>query len=146
MLEKEDESQRCERRVQALAERNEKRKARFLDARNRTIGIDKDSLDQQVEEKRRQQILIQEEKQREAEWNSLLILQLTDAECKAQEIQERKANEVKATLLQQQSVEKNNAIKRGGPIDVNLCGPSSLQRFTVKMKNLPNGRKFNKNR
>jgi len=141
MLGKEDENQLCERRVQALAERNEKRKARFLDARHRTIGIDKDSLDQQVEEKRRQHILIQEEKQREAEWNSLLILQLTDAERKAQEIQERKSNEVKATLLQQQSEEKNNAIKRGGPIDVNLCGPSSLQRFSGEDEELAQRKK-----
>lgn len=141
MLEKEEESQRYERRVQALAERNEQRKARFLDARNRMIGIDKDALNQQVEEKRRKQILIQEEKQREAEWNSILIFQLTDAAHKAQEIHERKADEVKATLLQQLSVEKNNAIQRGDPINVNLCGPSSLQRFTGEDEELAQRKK-----
>jgi hypothetical protein len=130
MLAQEDEIQRDQRRVQALAERNEKRTARFLDARNRTIGIDKASLDKQVEEKFQQQILAKKQKQCEVEANSLLVLHLTNAARKAQEIQQRKTNEVNATLLQQLNVEKNNAIQRGEPVDVDCCGPSSMQLFT----------------
>lgn len=130
MLAQEDEIQRDQRRVQALAERNEKRTARFLDARNRTVGIDKASLDKQVEEKFQQQILAKKQKQCEAEANSLLVLHLTNAARKAQEIQQRKTNEVNATLRQQLNVEKNNAIQRGGPVDVDCCGPSSMQLFT----------------
>ena len=40
-------------RLNALRQRDQERLKRFMDAKNRSIGIDKDYLDKQVEEKRR---------------------------------------------------------------------------------------------
>ena len=40
-------------RLDALRQRDQERLKRFMDAKNRSIGIDKDYLDKQVEEKRR---------------------------------------------------------------------------------------------
>ena len=39
--------------MDALRQRDQERLKRFMDAKNRSIGIDKDYLDKQVEEKRR---------------------------------------------------------------------------------------------
>ena len=43
----------------------EKRRVRFLNEKERTIGIDKDYLDQQVKEKNEQQLREKEEEARE---------------------------------------------------------------------------------
>ena len=40
-------------RLDALRQRDQERLKRFMDAKNPSIGIDKDYLDKQVEEKRR---------------------------------------------------------------------------------------------
>jgi len=119
-----------QQRVQSLAEQNLKRTACFLDARNRTIGIDKASLDKQIEEKRQQQALEKKQEQIEANANQALVQYLDYAARKTKEAQQFQIDQVNATLHQQLSAPKNNAMLRGDPIDVNHCGTAWLQRFS----------------
>ena len=48
--------------MNALRERDEDRAKRFMDAKNRSIGVDKSYLDKQIEEKRLLEIAQREEK------------------------------------------------------------------------------------
>jgi hypothetical protein len=54
-------------RLDALRMRNEDRVKRFMNAKNRSIGIDKTSLDKQIEEKRSLELAQWEEKLVEGE-------------------------------------------------------------------------------
>ena len=126
----EPELQKDRRRIQALAEQNAKRTSRFLDARNRTIGIDKSSLDKQVEEKFQLKLLEKKHEQCEANSNEALVRYLENVERKAQETRQRINDEVKSTLWEQLSAPKNNAIRMGDPVNIDECRSSSLQRFS----------------
>ena len=57
-------------RLNALRERDEDRTKRFMNAKNRSIGIDKKYLDKQIEEKRLLELAHQEEKLAEGEDDS----------------------------------------------------------------------------
>ena len=56
---------REEARDRSMRNEREKRRVRFLNEKERTIGIDKDYLDQQVKEKNEQQLREKEEEARE---------------------------------------------------------------------------------
>jgi hypothetical protein len=56
------------KRLEALRQRDQDRAKRFIDAKNRSIGIDKSYLDLQVEEKRLKELAEREEKLREGEF------------------------------------------------------------------------------
>lgn len=54
-------------RLEALRQREEDRAKRFMNAKRRSIGVDKDALDRQVEEKRLREIAAGQEKLRDGE-------------------------------------------------------------------------------
>ena len=54
---------------------------------------------------------------------------LDERELSKQESQREKLAEIQATLEEQVKQPKNNAIDKGGPLDLENCGPSSIQRF-----------------
>jgi hypothetical protein len=60
-----------QKRLEALRQRDQDRARRFVDAKNRSIGIDKTYLDKQVEEKRLKEIEEKEEKLREGKFQKL---------------------------------------------------------------------------
>lgn len=55
----------------AIRQRFEDRTKRFLDAKQRTIGVDKEYLDKQVEEKRNELKMKQQEEEYDGEYNCL---------------------------------------------------------------------------
>ena len=67
VLLQDDLASREQKRLESLRQRDQDRAKRFLDAKSRSIGIDKEYLDRQVEEKRRKEIEEKEEKAREGE-------------------------------------------------------------------------------
>lgn len=63
-----EESLESERaRLEALRQRDQDRARRFLDSKTRSIGIDKNYLDKQLEEKRKLELAEKEEKVVEGE-------------------------------------------------------------------------------
>lgn len=54
-------------RLEALRQRDQDRARRFLDSKTRSIGIDKNYLDKQLEEKRKLELAEKEEKVVEGE-------------------------------------------------------------------------------
>jgi predicted RecB family nuclease len=58
------------KRLEALRQRDQDRARRFVDAKNRSIGIDKSYLDKQVEEKRLREVEEKEEKLKEGTFRS----------------------------------------------------------------------------
>ena len=71
VLLQDDLASREQKRLESLRQRDQDRAKRFLDAKSRSIGIDKEYLDRQVEEKRIREIEEKEEKAREGEFESL---------------------------------------------------------------------------
>ena len=67
VLLQDDLASREQKRLESLRQRDQDRAKRFLDAKSRSIGIDKEYLDRQVEEKRMKEIEEKEEKAREGE-------------------------------------------------------------------------------
>lgn len=54
---------------------------------------------------------------------------LDERETAQREEKQKELEEVYATLKQQVHQPKNNAIDKGEPLDLENCGPSSIQRF-----------------
>ncbi len=54
---------------------------------------------------------------------------LEEKELAKQEVKRRELEDVQATLQHQVKQPKNNAIAKGTPLDLDNCGPSSIQRF-----------------
>lgn len=71
VLLQDDLASREQKRLESLRQRDQDRAKRFLDAKSRSIGIDKEYLDRQVEEKRIREIEEKEEKAREGEFELL---------------------------------------------------------------------------
>ncbi len=46
-----------------------------------------------------------------------------------EEVRQRELKDVQATLAEQIKNPKNNAIEKADPLDLENCGPSSIQRF-----------------
>mmetsp|Transcript_181 Transcript_181/g.436 ORF Transcript_181/g.436 Transcript_181/m.436 type:complete len:368 (+) Transcript_181:143-1246(+) len=116
-------------RLEALRRREQDRAKRFMNAKNRSIGIDKSYLDRQIEEKRQLELAQREEKLAEAENLKHLVQCLDNNEAEVQEARQRSLNEIKRSLDEQTKQPKNNALK-DGPLDLANCGPSSLQCFS----------------
>lgn len=119
-----------EQRLFALRQRLEDRSKRFVNAKARTIGVDKDALDKQVEEKRQQQLAEREEKLADAQRIQALVTCLDQKEAAEQEAKKLSLGELKRTLDAQARQPKNNALRMDDPINVDRCGPSSLQRLS----------------
>lgn len=61
-LQQEEHLEKERARLNALRERDEDRAKRFMNAKNRSIGVDKSYLDKQIEEKRLLELAQREEK------------------------------------------------------------------------------------
>ncbi|KAL7532600.1 hypothetical protein ACHAXR_007889 [Thalassiosira sp. AJA248-18] len=116
-------------RLEALRQREQDRAKRYMNSKNR-IGIDKNYLDKQIEEKRQLELAQKEQKIAEAENLKHLVQCLDDSEAAAQELKKRSLNEIKNSLYEQTTQPKNNALGMDGPLDLDHCGPSSLQCFS----------------
>ena len=145
-------------KASAMRQRFEERKKRFLDAKQRTIGVDKETLQQQVEEKNFERIKQKEEGRNDGkmillpsllgskvtEVNNVKLTRffiflaiqleqlcnyLEERELAKQDVKRREVEDVQATLELQVRQPKNNAIAKGSPLDLDNCGPSSIQRF-----------------
>jgi hypothetical protein len=153
-------------RAVAMRQRFQERTQRFLNAKQRTIGIDKEFLDQQVNEKN---MVYEEERNKSilegkfkmhhpkivwrktqqiahslkscsrslpptyhlfsAEHIQQVCEYMEQKELEKQKIQFELQQEINETLAHQASQPKNNALGKGEPLDLDKCGPSSLQRF-----------------
>jgi hypothetical protein len=88
-------------------------------------------LDQQVEEKRRLELAEREQQLAEADNLRQLVQCLDSCEAAAQEAKQRSLHELRQSLDEQTKQPKNNAIcGKDGPLDLEHCGPASLQRFS----------------
>lgn len=113
----------------AMRQRFEERTKRFLDAKQRTIGVDKEYLWKQVEEKNIELLKKNEEGKNDAIHLEQLCKYLDEREMAQQEDKRKELEDVHATLNHQVHQPKNNAIDKGEPLDLENCGPSSIQRF-----------------
>lgn len=117
-------------RLAAIQREERERTKRFMNAKQRTIGIDKDYLDRQIEEKRMNELEQRKEKLAEGENLKRLAQFLDSNEAAVQEARRRSLDEIKRTLAEQVKQPKNNALRKNGPIELTSCGPSSLQYFS----------------
>lgn len=117
-------------KLQGIRDRAKERTVRFMNARERQIGIHKDSLDIQVREKENARLKELHEKEQEAEYMNSVIKFAEQEEIAAKEERQRQLDDVKQTLMSQKMMPKNNAIKKGTPIDLETCTASSIQRFS----------------
>ncbi|KAG5180278.1 RIB43A-domain-containing protein [Tribonema minus] len=120
-------------RSDAHRNRNEARVKKFLDARQRLIGVDKQALEDQIREK-------EAARQRERE-GAMLEFQRQErirVLVEAQEAEERAARkaETDGVKSEWQAQTRSNQSRRAAekefysaPIPVDACGPSSLQKF-----------------
>mmetsp|Transcript_22303 Transcript_22303/g.46892 ORF Transcript_22303/g.46892 Transcript_22303/m.46892 type:complete len:354 (-) Transcript_22303:166-1227(-) len=127
-------------RLEALRQREEDRAKRFMNPRRRSIGVDKDELDMQVEEKRLREIAAGQEKLRDAEHVKALVQGMNEHEERMKEERMRSLQDLRKTLDEQVKQPKNNALAKDDPLDLEACGPASLQRFSGE-DNLHNDRK-----
>lgn len=109
--------------------RAQARTQRFLNARERTLGVDKAALDRQVEEKRLAKLA---EKQANADQFAydqqvLRILESNEAESRAAKMAEM--NALREDLLAQAQEPKNTCEKMGTPINPDDCSFAAGQRF-----------------
>mmetsp|Transcript_8675 Transcript_8675/g.18655 ORF Transcript_8675/g.18655 Transcript_8675/m.18655 type:complete len:370 (+) Transcript_8675:2830-3939(+) len=121
--------ERVEERARARRRRDEERMARLLNSKLRTIGVDVDFLEQQVEQKRRETFLEKEAKAEEAAYQARLIRHLEETEAAELEAKAKETGDVKATLLKQMAVPKNDSTKMIDQVDFESCGPASAQAF-----------------
>jgi len=142
----------------AMRRRFEERTKLFLNAKQRTIGIDKAYLDKQVREKNQHRIHEEEERVEEGgtineiffhnmliPFNSMhrkfltlyilgtyqeeLCNYLKERELLLREEKISRLEDYRATLAEQVQAPKNNAIGKCEPLKFESCGPSSTQIF-----------------
>jgi len=118
-----------EQRARARQRRNDERAARFMMSKSRTIGIDKASLDRQLQEKNKKMLKERCDSIIEDEYQSNFTRFWEESELAEQRRKATQAEEVRQTILQQMKLPKNNALSRGDPLDFTSCGVSSAQCF-----------------
>jgi len=124
-----DELEKQEARALAMRRRFEERTDRFLNPKQRTIGIDKEFLDHQVEERKQLIMLGKENGIQEAMHQEQILKYLEEQELKKSLEALQVRQEVNETLSRQALQAKNNALREGGPLNLDICGPSSVQCF-----------------
>lgn len=115
--------------ARALRRRCDKRTVCFMNAKKRTIGIDRNELDRQIVEKEQLRQAERETNQHEAEYQSQLCRYLEESEMASREARARDEDDVKETLQEQMRLPKNNALSKGDPLDPDTCGLSSVQKL-----------------
>jgi hypothetical protein len=106
------------------------------------IGIDKEALDRQVQEKEQLEYQKQEEKQMEANCINETIQYLEEQERLKRKHRSQKMEEYQNTLFQQTMHPKNNALGQCEPLDLEKCGSSSIQRFQGEDNEYKNRKKL----
>lgn len=106
------------------------------------IGIDKESLDRQIQEKKQRDILEQEKAQIEAEHIQETIQYLEEQDRLKEIARLQKMKEYEKSLHQQTKQPKNNALGRCEPLDLEKCGSSSIQRFQGEDNEYKNRKKL----
>ena len=154
-------------KVEAMRARARERTQRFMNSRLRTMGVDKNYLDQQVKEKQISKINKKLEEQQDGncyalfhypEFASLFVFvyiiavqiaqQIALLESEEQKNMEKKAKDLKElrnTLDNQSSQPKNNALANNGVVDLESCGAASVQVFEGEDKTFNSRKKFKQN-
>jgi hypothetical protein len=120
---------REQQKLVAMRERAEARRDRFLNARQRTIGVDVGALNQQMAEKEARdedESAASESRYMRERYIATLIEQ---REAEEREMKRRELRDLKSTWDEQAARPKNQVAKRGTPIDPRACGPAALQGF-----------------
>ena len=109
--------------------RAQARTARFLNARERTLGVDKKELDRQVEEKRLAKVAEKQAAMDQFAYDQqvLRILENNEAESRAAKMAEM--NALREDLLAQAQRPKNTCEKMGTPIEPEECSTAAGQYF-----------------
>jgi len=140
---------REQRAVERRRRMEEERKARIFDAKNRIMGIDRDALSQQVEEKERAKLLEKERAQLYDEETNKTVKHLTMLE--TQYLRDKKAMEVAQQQFrencQQKEARKEWDLSNPDHLKMDLpartsdddprCGPASFQKFHGEDLNEP---------
>eukprot|EP00568_Trieres_chinensis_P004069 CAMPEP_0183294386 /NCGR_PEP_ID=MMETSP0160_2-20130417/2748_1 /TAXON_ID=2839 ORGANISM="Odontella Sinensis, Strain Grunow 1884" /NCGR_SAMPLE_ID=MMETSP0160_2 /ASSEMBLY_ACC=CAM_ASM_000250 /LENGTH=336 /DNA_ID=CAMNT_0025455705 /DNA_START=123 /DNA_END=1130 /DNA_ORIENTATION=+ len=98
-----------------------------MNAKKRTIGVDKKGLDCQVQEKKELRLAAERERSNEDIYQNQLCQYLEERELILREARTREQIDVRETILEQKKMPKNNAIAKGEPLDLEACGLSSVQ-------------------
>lgn len=124
-----DPTSKEEERVRATRMRNEARRERFLNARNRAIGVDVEALDAQVEEKRQNRLAHAGDGEKEvaqAEYISQLVAQ---REAEEKEVRQRELDLLREYWDVQKQHPKNECAKTAPPVNPEDTGLAALQTF-----------------
>jgi len=118
-----------QRKLVAMRERGEARRDRFLNARQRTIGVDVEALNQQMAEKeaRDEDESAATESRHMRERHIATLIEQREAE--EREMKRRELRDLKSTWDEQSLRPKNQVAKRGEPINPYACGPAAVQDF-----------------
>ena len=106
-----------QRKLVAMRERGEARRDRFLNARQRTIGVDVEALNQQMAEKeaRDEDESAATESRHMRERHIATLIEQREAE--EREMKRRELRDLKSTWDEQSLRPKNQVAKRGEPIN-----------------------------
>jgi len=117
-------------RIEAIRARNEARRERCLNARTRTIGVDVAALEAQVKEKQEARKIEAAESMAQAERDRYINKLIEQRELEEREMKRLQILEQKKVWVEQQSMGKNQAPRRGDPVIAEECGLGAVQRFS----------------
>ena len=117
-----------------MRSRAQARTQRFLNARVRTLGIDKEALDAQVEEKRLMKLAEKQAQMDQFAYDQqvLRVLESNEADAKAAKAEEM--SKLRDDHLAQAAQPKNSCAKIGDPIDPENCSTGAGQYFAGEDK------------
>ncbi|GMI11063.1 hypothetical protein TrLO_g10695 [Triparma laevis f. longispina] len=124
-----------EARIAAMRARAEARTQRFLNARTRTMGVDKAGLDAQVEEKRRATEARKQADMDQAAYDQQILRMLEENEAQSRAEKMAALHALRDDLLQKASEPKNQCPKIGESYDAEDCGTGAAQYFAGEDKN-----------
>jgi len=120
---------RDQARVEAMRARNEERRERFLNARQRSIGIDVDSLDQQCAEKKTAKADGASEDMEYAQRMAYITQLVEQREAQETAIKKAEHSVLQGVWDEQKSRPKNDCKKMADPVNVDACGLAAVQKF-----------------
>lgn len=118
-----------QQRIESMRARNEARRERFLNARQRAIGIDTDSLDQQVAEKMASHAGAKDEEAEHAQRQQYISMLVEQREAQENAIKKAEHNALKGVWDGQCTQPKNDCSKMADPVVADACGLAAGQKF-----------------
>ncbi|GMH83318.1 hypothetical protein TrST_g4341 [Triparma strigata] len=131
-----------EARIAAMRARAEARTQRFLNARTRTMGVDKAGLDAQVEEKRQAKEALRQANMDQAAYDQQILRMLEENEAQARAEKMAALNALREDLLQKASEPKNDLPKIGDSVNAEECGTGAAQYFAGEDKSKDSRRRL----